>query len=237
VSRKLVLGSIAATAAFVAVGVWRGTRWWRTWGVRPADSAAVLPGDELIAGAVASDTRSVSIAAPAQAVWPWLVQMGYGRAGWYSYDALDMRGKSADRLLPEHAVLAVGDVVPTDPSGGFAVKVLEPERALVLYVDAAMVAERKQAGSDAAGEAVPAGLAASGKLLDTATPPDFAVSWSFSLHEEDGATRLVERVRFRAGDASGASRVLGPVLGFGVFVMMQRQMVGIRDRAEHLPRG
>jgi hypothetical protein len=140
--------------------------------------------------------------------------------------------------MPEHAGLAVGDIVPTDPSGGFAVKGLEPERSLVLYVDAAMVAERQRAGADGGGEPVPAGLAASGKFLETATPPDFAVSWAFCLvPEPDGGTRLVERVRLRVGESAGASRLLGPAMGFGVFVMMQRQMVGIRERAERLARG
>ncbi len=236
-TRKLIAGSIAALAALAVAAAWRVTRWWRTWGVRPEDSAAPLPGDDLVSGVVASDTRSIPIAAPAEAVWPWLLQMGYGRAGWYSYDALDMRGKSADRLMPEYSTLAVGDIVPTDPDGGFAVKVLEPDRALVLYVDAEMVAARKLSDRGAAGEAVPAGLAASGRFLDSATPPDFAVSWAFSLNGEDGGTRLIERVRLRTGDAKGASRLLGPAMGFGVFVMTQRQMVGIRDRAERLARG
>ena len=235
--KKLIAGSLAAVAALAAVGAWTCIRWWRTWGIRPADSALPLPGDELIETAAASDTRGITIAAPPEAVWPWLVQMGYGRAGWYSYDQLDMKGSSAGSILPEHQALAVGDIVPTDPSGGFEVKVLEPGRALVLYVDAALVAARKEAGAGEGAEATPAGLAASGRFLESATPPDFAVSWAFNLRpESDGSTRLIERVRLRVGESRGMPKALTPVLGFGVFVMMQRQMAGIRQRAERLAR-
>jgi len=237
VFKKLIAGSLAAVAALAAFGAWTCIRWWRTWGIRPADSALPLPGDELIETAAASDTRGITIAAPAGAVWPWLVQMGYGRAGWYSYDRLDMKGSSAGSILPEHQALAVGDIVPTDPSGGFEVKVLEPGYALVLYVDAAQVAARKEAGAGEGAEATPAGLAASGRFLETATPPDFAVSWAFNLRPEpDGSTRLIERVRLRVGESRGMPKALTPVLGFGVFVMMQRQMAGIRQRAERLAR-
>jgi hypothetical protein len=56
-----------------------------TWGATGAESAGVLPGDDLVR-ARWQTTRAVTIAAPAADVWPWLVQMGFGRAGWYSYD-------------------------------------------------------------------------------------------------------------------------------------------------------
>ena len=164
----------------------------------------------------ATDTRGITIAAPPEAVWPWLLQMGYGRAGWYSYDRLDMKGTSADQILPEHQALAVGDIVPTDPAGGFEVKVLEPGRTLVLYVDTALVTARATAMRDGTAETTPAGLAASGKFLETAVPPDFSVSWTFHLRaERDGGTRLIERMRLRAGEGTGATKVLAPVMGFG----------------------
>src|SRR3990172_10244978 len=86
--------------------------------------------------------RGRTIDAPPEAVWPWLVQMGYGRGGWYSYDAVDMKGASSATILPEHQSLAVGDLVPTDPGGGFVVKVVESEHALVLYVDPEVLAAR-----------------------------------------------------------------------------------------------
>ena len=78
---------------------------------------------------------------------------------------------------------------------------------------------------------VPAGLAASGAFLRTA-PEDFAASWAFVLEPvEGGRTRLIERFRVRFGAGGPQFRVIGPIMGFGVFVMMRRQMLGIRDRA------
>jgi hypothetical protein len=232
VKGKLVLGAAVGSAAVAAtVGTRRVLAWWRTWGVDPAEAALALPGDDLVADAGANDTRGITIDAPPEAVWPWLLQMGYGRAGWYSWDRLDMKGDSADRILAEHQSLAVGDTVPTDPSGGFLVKVLEPSESLVLYVDAEITAQRRRTG--AAGEPVPVGLAASGRFMETATPPDFAASWAFVLRPLDGGrTRLIERVRARMGGPAKGPAFLGSMLGFGVFVMTQKQMTGIRARAE-----
>ncbi|MDX6717882.1 MAG: hypothetical protein QOJ63_136 [Solirubrobacteraceae bacterium] len=75
-------------------------------GGRPgAEAGARLPGDELLENATMVSTRARTIDAPASAVWPWLVQMGVGRGGAYTYDwverllGLDMH--SADRVVPE----------------------------------------------------------------------------------------------------------------------------------------
>jgi hypothetical protein len=96
-----------------------------------------LPGDDIIADARARAqfTHAVTIDAPPRDVWPWLVQMGGQRAGWYSWDRLDNAGKrSADRIVPELQHIAVGDVLPYRPKGGEGFEVLrvEPERTLVL---------------------------------------------------------------------------------------------------------
>ena len=58
------------------------------------------------------DTRTIEVDAAPEDVWPWLVQMGYGRAGWYSYDQMDQKGRSADEIVPEWQGLAVGDTMP-----------------------------------------------------------------------------------------------------------------------------
>src|SRR3954466_11055227 len=90
---------------------------------------------------------------------------------------------------------------------------------------------REPGGIGAAPESVPAGLAASGAILRT-TPQDFSASWAFVLEPLDGGrTRLIERFRVRFGNGGPQFRVIGPVMGFGVLVMMRRQMLGIRDRA------
>ena len=231
--KRIVVGAAVAGASWAAYVAVR--RWWETWGVDAAEGARPMPGDELVPSALSTDTRGITIDARPEQVWPWLVQMGYGRGGWYSIDQLDMRGPSADRIVPEWQALAVGDVMPTHPGGGFSVKIVEPNRALVLYLDTASVTPPPTApsGDGTAQDApMPAGLQASTAFL-SATPKQFAASWAFVL-EPVGTerTRLIERVRYWGEEATGAARPALAMLGFGVFGMMQRQMVGIRRRAE-----
>jgi hypothetical protein len=94
-----------------------------------------IEGDDIITDARAQLTHAAVIDAPPADVWPWLLQMGCQRAGWYSWDVLDNAGvQSARRIIPELQQLAVGDVLPARPTGdeGFEVRRIVPERALVL---------------------------------------------------------------------------------------------------------
>jgi deazaflavin-dependent oxidoreductase (nitroreductase family) len=109
--------------------------------VRPlaGEAERSLPGDELVADAKIGWTHAITIDARPAAVWPWLVQMGCRRAGWYSYDGLDNGGvPSADRILPQLQQVQVGDILPQTPEAEdrFVVRVVEPQRALVLGDDA-----------------------------------------------------------------------------------------------------
>jgi hypothetical protein len=100
-----------------------------------ADRRWRVDGDDIVADARAQLTHATTIDAPPADVWPWLVQMGCHRAGWYSWDILDNAGvRSADRIRPELQHLAVGDVLPARPAGaeGFKVLRIVPERALIL---------------------------------------------------------------------------------------------------------
>ena len=228
--KRIIVGSAIAAAGWAAF--FSARRWWETWGRDPDEAARRLPGDELVPDPAAVDTRGITIEAPPSTVWPWLVQMGYGRAGWYSYDRLDMRGRSADAINPAWQELEVGDLLPTDRRGGFVVKVLEPERALVVHIDSATAMAQRRDGGPTGGMRDAPGLAASGAFLENTVPPDFSVSWAFVLEPvEGGMTRLIERVRL-GGDGASGTRRMGAMLGFGVFVMTQRQMNGIRARAE-----
>jgi hypothetical protein len=232
--KRIVVGAALAATGWAAYSSLR--RWWATWGFDPVESSRSLPGDDLVTEPTTSETRAITIAAPPDAVWPWLVQMGYGRGGWYSYDAMDMKGASSDAIRPELQDLAVGDTVPTDPEGGFRVRIVEPEHALVLYVDQDIVGERRPAAATI--DEVTPGVAISGRFLQTATPPEFSAAWAFILEPiAGGQTRLIERFRARMGVSTRASQILGPVLGFGIFVMTRRQMLGIKARAEKLARG
>jgi hypothetical protein len=164
--------------------------------------------------------------------------MGYGRAGWYSYDTIDMAGASSRRIVPDWQTLAVGDIVPTHPGGGFEVRRMEPERALVLYSDAELVSSQAKAARGQETAPTAANVQATGTLLAATQPSEFSASWAFVLEPTpDGRTRLIERFRvaFGATDKPWTAFTL-PVVGFGVFLMTQRQMIGIRDRAETLAR-
>ncbi|BEL06012.1 hypothetical protein Q0Z83_042030 [Actinoplanes sichuanensis] len=110
-------------------------RWYLTWGATSEEAAGSLPGDELLAEPALQSTRAITIDAPPTAVWPWLVQMGSGRGGAYTYDwienlfGLDMH--SADQIVPQFQQLAVGDVLPLGPDGpGVRVAIFRPATTL-----------------------------------------------------------------------------------------------------------
>ena len=241
--RVLALGAIgtaAAVAAWAGVTAARGLH--DRWGIDPAASGRPMPGDDLVADTDAVDTRVIDIDAPVERVWPWLVQMGYGRAGWYSYDALDMDEPSALAIEERWQSLAEGDIMPTHPGGGFVVKVFDAPQAMVLYLDRAIVEEQERAAREANStgpsgiDAAPANVRATSAYLGQAVKGDFAASWAFVLEpREAGGTRLIERFRVRMeapGKAERFMRLARGLLGFGVFVMTRRHMLGIKDRAE-----
>lgn len=231
IKRMLAIVTVATIAAGAAAFMTL-RRAWATWGIEPRDADRPLPGDDLVPQPTMTDTRGITIDAPPAAVWPWLAQLGYGRGGWYSYDQLDVKGRSADRILPEFQALAVGDIVPTDPGGGFEAKVVEPGRALVLMIDNE-IAARRRAPLGSPGATTTAGVEASGRFMAASMPPEFAVSWAIVLEPLDGdRTRLVERIRGSFGAVTPGSRALGPLLGLGIFAMTRRQMLGIKARAE-----
>jgi hypothetical protein len=129
---------VAAGAEVASYRLWR--TWCLTWGATPDEASAVLPGDELLADADIVSTRAISIDAPPGAVWPWLVQMGPGRGGVYTYDWIEnlfgLGIHSVDRILPEFQDLNVGDAQRLGKKGPvLRVAILEPERALVLRSD------------------------------------------------------------------------------------------------------
>lgn len=105
------------------------------WGATDEEVSNPFPYADLIPGAPRSATMAVTIDAPPSRVWPWLVQMGYGRGGWYSWDHLDNWGQtSTDRIHPEWQHVTVGDRLPSMPDDKvwWEVAALEPERFLGL---------------------------------------------------------------------------------------------------------
>ena len=138
-------------------------------GRRPGPDAALV------------ETRGITIDAPPEAVWPWLVQMGYGRGGWYSYDQMDNSAPSADRIMPELQDLSVGDIMPTWPGGGFRVADMTPGESMSLYLDSEMVKAQQHAPMRAGDRGVhgrPEGRGWHGRRGDARVPGELDASCS-----------------------------------------------------------
>ena len=191
--------------------------WLLGWGATGQERRQPLPGDDLVP-ARWQTTRAITIGAPSEEAWPWLVQMGYGRGGWYSYDWLERRagagdfaeGGSARRVIPELQPLATGDTVPLSPAGGLIVAVLDPSRALVLRYRMSLL------------------TAAPAREADRAI---FDWTWAFVLTPVDERLcRLVVRVR-----ADYRPRWLLPLLPFLLepahFIMERKMLKTIEQRA------
>lgn len=212
--RRVALVKLAVLAGYVLMV--RG--WQLRWGTPDPLVEAPLPGDEVVGSADLVATRSIRITAPPDEVWPWVVQLGQGRGGFYSYDALEnLIGcdiHSAERIVEAWQHLGVGDEVRLHPEVALRVVRLEPGRALVLE------------GS------VPAtGAGTAGAPGEDVPPPPYDFTWAFVVQgTADGGSRLVVRERY------GYRRwwtwlLVEPVVAVG-FVMTQRMLRGIRDRAE-----
>lgn len=199
---------MAALAGALAVGSLPLLRTWSLqWGTTESELDAELPGDDLLPIADHQSTRAVSIRATADQVWPWLVQLGQGRGGFYSYDFLEnlvgLDIRSTDRIEPHLQSLAVGDPVALAEGFELEVAVLEPGRALVL---------RSPLGSTGPGG------------------PPFRFTWSFTLLPGAVGTRLVVRERYQYL-ARSAMFVVEPA-SMVSFLMSQQMLRGIRERAE-----
>lgn len=103
------------------------------WGATKEEVKRPYPGADLISGGKRGATMAVTIEAPPAQVWPWLVQMGYDRAGYYSWDYLDNLGRPSEaRIHPEWQKLAVGDRLTAMGRNSWTVAALEPEHFLGL---------------------------------------------------------------------------------------------------------
>ena len=134
--RRFLAGGamLAATAGYLLPV----RRWFSRWGTTTEELTRAMPGDAMIPNPTDVSMQAITVNAPPEDIWPWLVQIGYQRGGLYSYDWLDrlfgfLDRPSATRILPEYQQLAVGDKVPWDSRGTeLTVGVVEPLRALAL---------------------------------------------------------------------------------------------------------
>ncbi len=176
------------------------------WSATPEEVASALPGDGRIPRAQFVCTRAVTIDAPATAVWPWLVQVGCGRAGWYSHDLLDNLARpSAREVVPELQHLAIGQWVPMAPgaptaSNAFRVEGFEIGRWLLW------------------------------------SKPDSTWAWTLTDLDGDRTrlvTRVHAVYDWRRPVRALLGVVL---MEFGDFAMMRRMLLGIGERAESVHR-
>jgi hypothetical protein len=188
--------------AFLTAPLYR--RWHLRWGATPTEVAMALPGDDQLPDAQYRSTRAITIEAPPEAVWPWLVQVGCLRAGFYSNDLLDNLGRpSAETIVPSLQHLEVGQWVPMSPSStpsertAFQVHSFEVNRWLLW------------------------------------AKPDSTWVWQLTPTASNG-TRLVTRIHAaRDWRRHPLDALLGLMLmEFGDFAMLRRMLRGIKKRAE-----
>lgn len=132
------LGAASVGAGAVVYGLLREPM--LNWGATSAEVARAMPGDDLVPDADLTATRAITIHARPEQVWPWLVQIGIGRAGGYTYDWLERLAgldvTSADRIVEELQHLDVGDVIPVDNSGtGLRVRLIDAPQVLATRTD------------------------------------------------------------------------------------------------------
>lgn len=206
---KIVRTAAAVTACGVAA-----RPWFLRWGATDAEMRKALPGDELSPEPATLATRAVTIHAPVEQVWPWIVQIGQDRGGFYSYTWLEnlvgARIHNADRILPEHQTREVGDTVwmaPKERYGGkgcVRVARLDPGRAMVVVTPEDYDA-----------------------IAKTGTAPHG--TWAFILEPiDERTTRLI--IRSRSGPTAGLFNYL--VYDPAHFIMERKMLLGIRNRAE-----
>jgi hypothetical protein len=118
-----LLGAVAAAVTLFYLRIFRP--WQLSWGATTDEVGRAMPGDGVVPDPTFDATRAITIAARPDQIWPWLLQVGVKRAGWYSYDLLDNLGRpSAREIIPELQQVGVGDVVPLSPDGTQGVRIL-----------------------------------------------------------------------------------------------------------------
>lgn len=213
-ARSAAVAAATLGAAVVAYERW-GKPWQQGWGATEEEAALPLPGDELLAEPASQLTRAITIDAPRDEVWPWIVQLGADRAGFYTYDWLEnlvgLDIHSADEVVEAWQDLQVGDVVYGDRghTAGWYVIELHPNEAMVL-----------QAGDLAAGRP----LRRDEKLR-------WEFQWTFALRDAPaGGTRLL--VRERVAFESALTRALMAPIDLASLVMTRGMLLGIKERVE-----
>jgi hypothetical protein len=197
-------------------------------GANNAEATLPLPGDKLVPAPRIQLTRAITIDAPAKDIWPWLIQMGFGRGGWYAWSPLSgdreygTKIASVKKIKPEFQQLKIGDILLDGPGsnkkkGVWTVKMFYQDRALVLY-SAREINTRK--------EFDPKGPKPAEAYV--------VCSWAFVLEPiNKNSTRLVLRTRVDTGPDPSA-RFNHYFLMLGVTAMQRSMLDGIKERVEQV---
>lgn len=213
--RTRILGFVGALTLLLAGFVFLARPWYRTWGATADELRRPLPGDQIVPGDVTQETRAISIAAPVDAVWPWVAQLGQYRGGFYSFDQLEnavgCEMPTTDVLNPAHQRWVVGDTLwmyGRDKAGGVGFAILRefiPGRALAFSTTAIGSPQGQIDGS-----------------------------WAFVVEPIDAATtRLIIRGRLTTHRSALAKAVDVFVFEPMHFVMERRTMLGLAEVAVH----
>ena len=133
---SMLLIRILAVVTLIAITMAAYLLWARPyqlhWGATQEEIERLMPGDELDPHPTFLATRAITIAGTPHEIWPWLVQMGYDRAGYYGYDIIENLGSksgpySAERIIPELQNVKVGDEIPISAAGSWVFYAIEPE--------------------------------------------------------------------------------------------------------------
>jgi hypothetical protein len=212
-----------------------------SWKATGEEQAMPLPGDDLVPSPVAQTTHAITINAAPQQVWPWLVQVGQGRAGFYSDSKLWDRcvdwyyrllsrhqpGKRAvgyhvgadDRIVAAWQHPHVGDIIADGPPGTacYVVRRAEPGETFVLFTDTHLR------------YLLPARLRNNPRLGIFGQ-----ISDSYLLTEpEPGATRLIRRMRLNCGPWPFRACAVPIVLVWGEAITARNFLRGVKRRAEN----
>ena len=210
-------GLAAAGTAIVAAYSLIARPWHLRWGSKDEEAEDSYPGDELVPQPQLNATHAVTINAPVSEVWKWLIQIGQGRGGFYSYEWLEnLMGldiHNANQILPEFQNTKVGDHIPLTPDNfGVPVVICEPEKTFVLHGDTRLDPD----------------------AIPTMNPGDFfAVTWGwYPTSIDDNTTRLVERWRADWNTSVQNWLFMRVFLEPGAFIMERKMLLGIKERAE-----
>jgi hypothetical protein len=197
--------------------------WYSRWGATQDETRRYIPGNELVPHPQLESTRAITIHSPPEKVWPWLVQIGYKRAGWYSYDILEamvgaagfVDGCSAVRIIPELQNLKINDQIFMHPRiPALTVYALDPGHSIIYLTRIDSRTGRFF-------------------VLDK-SPSRFVNSlWTFHLEKLNNSdTRLIIRSRFDY-EKSFLNWVIWRIFTDPISFVMERKMFfGIKKRAE-----